>query len=95
MEIDLKKYKENPKTVYFADSLEKLLKEEQEILGLAKEDEGYAELANEELVSVREQQEQILSQMDNILKEEEAEDAFPNEVVLEVRAGAGGAAGGD
>ena len=39
---------------------------------------------------IDEQQKAILTQMDDILTQEEKEDEFPNEIVLEVRAGAGG-----
>jgi peptide chain release factor 1 len=35
-------------------------------------------------------QETLISQMDEILKEEEGDEDFPNEIVLEVRAGVGG-----
>ncbi|MEK7194635.1 MAG: PCRF domain-containing protein [Patescibacteria group bacterium] len=65
MDIDIEKYKSNPKTVYLAQTYLKL------------EDE--------------ESKKMMLEEMDRILGEEVPEDEeFPNEVILEVRAGAGG-----
>lgn len=87
---DLKKYKENPKTVYLAESYEKLLGEEKEILMMSEKDSSLAELAKEELKTVEEQKNALLKQMDEILESEKTEEEFPNEVILEVRAGAGG-----
>lgn len=49
-----------------------------------------AELAELELAGIVEQQTALVTQMEEIVKEEEEEDRFPNEVILEVRAGAGG-----
>lgn len=89
MEIDLTKYKENPKTQFFAGELEKLLKKEEETLEMSK-DESMKELAEEELSQLKEQQQALIKQMDDILVQEIEEEKFPNEIVLEVRAGAGG-----
>lgn len=66
MEIDIEKYKSNPKTAYLAKT--------------------YLELPDEE------SKQMILSEMDRILEAEVVTDntEFPNEMILEVRAGAGG-----
>jgi peptide chain release factor 1 len=48
------------------------------------------DLAEEELKSIEGQQQALLSQIEENLKKEEEEDKFPNEIILEVRAGAGG-----
>jgi len=88
--MDLDKYKNNQKTQYLATNLERLLKEEAEVLELQKQD-GMQELADVDLRNIVEQKDALLAQMDEILKEEEKEEAeFPNEIVLEVRAGVGG-----
>src|SRR3989344_6105123 len=63
--MDLKKYKDNPKTAYLAKAVEMMEGDE-------------------------EQQKMLIAEMDNILAVEESEEEFPNEAVLEVRAGAGG-----
>lgn len=89
METDLSKYKNSPKTVYLAEAFERLLKEEEEIKALATEAEMKA-LSDEELETLASQKAELLKQMDEILEEEEKQEEFPNEIILEVRAGAGG-----
>lgn len=67
MEIDLQKYKNNPKTAYLAKTYQELNDEESRLL--------------------------ILAEMDKILESSNIESEsgdFPNEIILEVRAGAGG-----
>lgn len=89
MDIDLEKYKDNQKTQFLATELERLLNQEKEVLEMASDD-SMKELAEQEVSELKEQQQVIINQMDDILKQEEKEDRFPNEIVLEVRAGAGG-----
>ncbi|MDP2593137.1 MAG: PCRF domain-containing protein [bacterium] len=90
MDIDIKKYKNNPRTAYLAEGLEKLLREEDELKGLLNESPELSELSKKELETIAEQKETLVSQMDGILKEEETETEFPKNLILEVRAGAGG-----
>jgi peptide chain release factor 1 len=87
--IDLGKYKENPKTTYLAQSLDKLIQDEQELIVLSVQPD-MKELALAELPHIQEQKDQLIRQMDEILKEDEKEEEFPNEIILEVRAGVGG-----
>jgi len=87
--MNLDRYKKNPKTQYLAENLERLIKEEADILILLKE-EGMKEMAESDIKNIETQKQTLLAQMDEILKEEEKEDEFPNEIVLEVRAGVGG-----
>lgn len=89
MEIDLEKYKSNPKTAYLAESYVRLLKEEEEIRLIAT-DEAMKALSEEELVSIESQKTTLMTQMNEILEGEKVEEEFPNEIILEVRAGAGG-----
>jgi peptide chain release factor 1 len=86
---DLQKYKQNEKTKYLAESLERLLTEEGEVLTLAENPE-MKEIAESDLKNIKEQKKALVGQMEDILKEDEIEEEFPNEIVLEVRAGAGG-----
>lgn len=86
--MDLTKYKENQKTSYLALELERVLEEEKEIEELAHGELG--ELAQDDLARVAEQKAALIKQMDEILESEKEEEEFPNEIVLEVRAGAGG-----
>jgi peptide chain release factor 1 len=87
--MDLEKYKQNPKTTYLAESLERLIKEESDILALSNES-GMAELAEGELKTITDQKKEITDRLEEILKEEKEEEDFPNEAVIEVRAGVGG-----
>lgn len=89
MDIDLEKYKSNPKTAYLAESFSRLLKEEEELQTLANDPEMKA-LSEDEMKNISVQKEELLKQMEEITKIEAKEEEFPNEIILEVRAGAGG-----
>ncbi|MDO8517801.1 MAG: PCRF domain-containing protein [bacterium] len=85
---DISRYKQNPKTAYFAAELERLLLEEAELKELAVGDLG--DLAQGDLVRIAEQKTALQSEIDKILEREKVDEQFPNEAVLEIRAGAGG-----
>lgn len=87
--MDLEKYKKNPKTLYLVETLERLLEEEAQTREMLA-DNLLASLANEELRKIEEQKETLVAQMDELLKEEQKEEAYPKALVLEIRAGAGG-----
>ncbi|MDQ5950558.1 MAG: peptide chain release factor 1, partial [Patescibacteria group bacterium] len=89
-DLDISKYKENNKTRFLAEDLSRLLAEEEEIKKLAESDPALAELSLEELKSIESQKENLIKQMDEILAGDAIEEEFPNEIILEVRAGAGG-----
>ncbi len=86
--MDLSKYKENQKTAYLAASYERLAAEEAEVKALTTGDLGA--LAADDLKRIEEQKSTIAAEMDRILASEKAAEEFPNEIVLEVRAGVGG-----
>jgi peptide chain release factor 1 len=88
--MDISEYKNNPKTTFFAVEYERLLKHEEELVLLAESDPDMKELVEEDLQETNKQRENLLEQMKNIVKEEVEEDKYPNEIILEVRAGAGG-----
>jgi peptide chain release factor 1 len=90
LDIDLEKYKSNPKTAYLAETFSRLLKEEEEIKELVGSDPDMKAMSEEELKGLEEQKATLLKQMDEILSADEKEEEFPNEVILEIRAGAGG-----
>ncbi|MDO8482728.1 MAG: PCRF domain-containing protein [bacterium] len=90
MSIDLDAFKKNQKTSYLAERYEALLKEENGLLDMAKKDAGLKDMADEELTAIKAEAAELLAQMEKILKADEVLEEFPNEVVLEVRAGAGG-----
>src|SRR3989344_3495668 len=88
--MDLEKFKQNQKTAYLADLYKKLEKEEAETIALSASDKSFSELASEELAGFKAQKEALQKQMEDILADEGGEEEFPNEIILEVRAGAGG-----
>lgn len=90
MNFDLEQLKKNYKTNYFASEYERLLSEESKINEMIKDDESMKELAVEELQNITFQKESIERQLEEILKKKEEEEEFPNEIILEIRAGAGG-----
>lgn len=90
MENNYEKYKNNSKTKYLFEAFEKLLEEEKGLLSIEKGDAELTALAEEEHKKVTLQKEELLNQMEEILTEDKKEEDFPNEIVLEVRAGAGG-----
>jgi peptide chain release factor 1 len=94
MNIDLEELKKNHNTSYLADSLEKLMREEAEVREMLASDDSLHEMAAKELKFIQEERERIEKQVQEILKKDQeqdkAEEEFPNEIILEVRAGAGG-----
>ncbi len=90
MNFDLEQLKKNHKTSYFALEYERLSGEEKKMNDMVNTDESLRDLANEELQNIQFQKEAVERQLDEIMKADIEEEEFPNEVVLEVRAGTGG-----
>lgn len=88
--MNIDEHKKNHKTAYLAEMYEKLQKEEAELLAMGEKDPSMKEMAQAELASFAEQKKDIEKQIQMILDSEKEEDEIPNELVLEVRAGAGG-----
>lgn len=90
--MNLEELKKNHNTNYLAISLELLLKEEEEVKEMLNSDKSLYELATKELSLIKEKKEILEKQIQEILnKEKENLDNSPvDEIVLEVRAGAGG-----
>lgn len=88
--MDITVFKENQKTTFLALEYERLENHLQELMDLVLSAPEMRELAEEDMRETKQQQDNLLEQMKSILKEEEDEDKYPNEVVLEIRAGAGG-----
>ncbi|PIR38282.1 MAG: peptide chain release factor 1 [Candidatus Zambryskibacteria bacterium CG10_big_fil_rev_8_21_14_0_10_42_12] len=89
MKEELQKFRDNPKTAYLVQSYEALEQEAEKTTALLS-DEQMKELVEDDLRNIRDQQKALLSQMEDIVKQEEKEEEFPNELILEIRAGAGG-----
>ena len=88
--MDLEKFSQNSKTSYLAQSYKELEKKENDTKKMIEADETLTDLAQAELLDLKIQKEAIWKQMEEILKEDEKEEESPNEIILEVRAGAGG-----
>lgn len=88
--LNLEELKKNHKTSYLAETLAKLYREEAEVREMQGGDDELYEMAAKELKSIETQKEAIEQQIQDILDKEKEEEEFPNEIVLEVRAGAGG-----
>lgn len=90
MNLDLEQLKKDHKTSYFAHEYERLLSEEAKVNEMVRADESLRDLAEEEIQNIKFQKEAIERQLEEIEKSEKEEEEFPNEIILEVRAGAGG-----
>jgi peptide chain release factor 1 len=90
MALDIEELKKDHNTNYLATQLEKILREEAEVRAMLDSDESLHELAGKELQTIQEEKERIEKQIQEILDKEKEKEEFPNEIVLEVRAGAGG-----
>ncbi len=88
--MDIESLKKNPRTQYLASEYERLSLQEVEVKILAESDESMRILAEDELQSIAVQKQALETQLQGILDAEREEEEFPNEIILESRAGAGG-----
>jgi len=88
--MDIEEFKKNKKTSFLAEEYTRLENEEESIKEMSKKDPSVSSLAEEELKNLSSQKEALLLQMKDILHGEEEEEKFPNEAVMEIRAGVGG-----
>ncbi len=92
--MDLKDFKDNKKTALLASSYEKVVSGIEGLNEMMENDPSVFDLAQEEIKELEEQKSVIWKQMEDIVKadklREEEEKKYPSEIVLEVRAGAGG-----
>lgn len=87
---EIEQFKKNHKTSYLASLYIEEEKKEKDLEHLIATDPHMKELAEADLPGVRARKKELYDQMQVIVKGDEEDDKFPNEVVLEVRAGAGG-----
>ncbi|QQR82417.1 PCRF domain-containing protein [Candidatus Campbellbacteria bacterium] len=88
--MDLDKLKQNHKTAFLAYELERLAKERKDVLMTIEVDPSLADLAKDDLAQIDASEQGILEQIAGMEKEEKGTEESPNEIILEVRAGAGG-----
>lgn len=85
----LKENASNHKVLFLIEQIQSVkskIKEAKELL----EDKDFAELAKQELESLQEQEDNLFAELKRIVDKDKEEAKFPNEITLEVRAGAGG-----
>lgn len=88
--MDIETLKKNPRTQFIAQQYEALVRQEQEVQELITSDPSMADMAQEELASIAIQKKGLEEQIAQMEAAEKEEEEFPNEVILEARAGAGG-----
>ena len=88
--MELDEYKNNPKTKYLFEAYQKLLVDEEALAHMVADDEELKQLGEEERKSIEEQKQNLLRQMAEILEGDAEEEEAVGQVILEVRAGAGG-----
>jgi peptide chain release factor 1 len=88
-EATLTKFRENPRTRYYAEAYDRLLASERETREMLN-DPAVAALAEDELAGIEAQKTELAGEMQRLADAERAEEESPNEMILEVRSGAGG-----
>lgn len=88
--FNLEELKKNYKVAHLVARLERVMQEEAEIREMLTGDDSIHELAGAELKTIEEERDAIKKQIEEILESEKIEEEFPNEIIMEVRAGAGG-----
>jgi peptide chain release factor 1 len=86
----IEEFRKNKKTSYLAEEYTRLENEEESIKKMAEKDQALFALADEELENLKSQKENLFEQMKKIVAGDEEEEKFPNEAVMEIRAGVGG-----
>ncbi|MFA6340711.1 MAG: PCRF domain-containing protein [Candidatus Paceibacterota bacterium] len=90
MENIIEEFRKNKKTAYLAEEYSRLENEEESIKKMAEKDHAMFSLAEEEIKSIESQKNNLFAQMKGILASSEEEEKFPNEAIMEIRAGVGG-----
>lgn len=88
--LNLEELKKDPRTAYTVKILENVQGQILQAKELKKNDPDMIEIADAEIKELSEQVDKIKSQLNEIIKKAEQEEEFPNEIILEIRAGAGG-----
>jgi len=89
-QLDLDELAGHHHMAFIVGEIKKLLRQREETLQMIFEDDAMKNIAEEDLNTLHIQLEGYVSQLESILKTQKEEEQFPNEIVLEVRAGAGG-----
>lgn len=90
IEENLRELKGHPKVSYLASEVERLNNKIAETKEMAESDDSMKELVESELETLHEQKQSVKDQITDILDSEKEEEEFPNQIIMEIRAGAGG-----
>jgi peptide chain release factor 1 len=90
MTLDIEQLKKNPRTAFYASELERLSREREDVQKTALADPTLVDLAADDLAQIDATEKALIAQIEGMLMEEKTEEEFPNEIILEIRAGAGG-----
>lgn len=90
MTYDIEQLKKNPRTAFYAQELERLARERRDIEQTLLTDPSLSDIAQDDLQKITATEQALNEQIKGLLVEEKTEEEFPNEIILEVRAGAGG-----
>jgi peptide chain release factor 1 len=86
----IEEFRKNKKTTFLAEEYIRLENEEESIKKMTEKDPAMFALADEEIKNINSQKNNLLEQMKKITAVDEEEEKFPNEIVMEIRAGVGG-----
>lgn len=89
-DLNFEELKKDYRTAHLVGHIERLLQEEGEVREMLAGDDSIHAMAAEELATIQVQKDEIVKQIKQILESEKEAEEFPNEIILEVRAGAGG-----
>ncbi len=90
MKYDISTIKNNHQTAHLAEEIERLMGEEEKVRDMMEADPSLMELGKEELESLISQRGAIEKQVADIFEKDQEGEEFPNEIILEIRAGVGG-----
>lgn len=88
--MNIDDFKNNPKTSYLYTEYQKIADRIKETESLLSTDPSMKDMAEDELTDLQKQEEALVQQMTHIAKKDEEERTAPKEIILEIRAGAGG-----
>ncbi|MGI9118309.1 MAG: PCRF domain-containing protein [Minisyncoccia bacterium] len=90
MSLNIEELKKNHKTSYLAGEYERLQHELNVVKEMISADPSMAELGQTDIDTISIQINALEKQIESIVESEKAEEEFPNEIILEIRAGVGG-----
>lgn len=88
-DFNIEEFLENPRTKFISEEYKKTLERENEAKELMSDPE-MKEMAHEDIENILKLREELKKQILEIVEKEKDEEMFPNELILEIRAGAGG-----